>query len=108
MNSRPSGDWTSSVRKTSPQAQWKKPGVAPSNRPCVPLPLPGAPKSSMALYFACDLPTTDVSQSGPEVAESVGMVRRKHAGYGAVCRRASVFRCFRGGFSLSGNTLPPR
>src|SRR5437764_14318536 len=38
-------------RKTSPQGQWKKRGILPSVLPCVPLPLPGAPKRMNVLYF---------------------------------------------------------
>src|SRR5882757_10974642 len=38
-------------RKTSPQGQWKKRGILPSVLPCVPLPLPGAPKRTNVLYF---------------------------------------------------------
>src|SRR6266550_7055860 len=38
-------------RKTSPQGQWKKRGILPSVLPCVPLPLPGAPKRINVLYF---------------------------------------------------------
>ena len=40
----------SSERNTSPQAQWKKRGTLPSALPCVPLPLPGAPKIRMVRY----------------------------------------------------------
>src|SRR6266436_7717817 len=38
-------------RKTSPQGQWKKRGIVPRVLPCVPLPLPGAPKRMKVLYF---------------------------------------------------------
>src|SRR4030095_6744128 len=38
-------------RKTSPQGQWKNRGILPRVLPCVPLPLPGAPKRMNVLYF---------------------------------------------------------
>jgi hypothetical protein len=41
------------------------------------------------------------------MAVSVGMLRTKRSGYVAVCHIASVFRCFRGGFRLRGNTPRP-
>src|SRR5581483_1000916 len=39
------------LRKTSPQAQWKKWGMVPRIFPWVPLPAPGAPKRRMVRYF---------------------------------------------------------
>src|ERR1041385_6617465 len=39
------------LRKTSPQAQWKKLGMVPRIFPCVPLPAPGAPTSRIVRNF---------------------------------------------------------
>ena len=47
QNLRPISLCRSSERKMSPVALWWKPGMFPMIFPCVPLPLPGAPKSRM-------------------------------------------------------------
>src|SRR5215469_13751465 len=39
------------LRKTSPQAQWKKLGMVPRIFPWVPFPAPGAPNRSIVRYF---------------------------------------------------------
>ena len=49
------------LRKTSPQAQWKKLGIVPRILPCVPLPAPGAPKSRMVRNFTVRLCVLGVS-----------------------------------------------